>query len=84
VSGEEDAGAEDLGDLWRKRMEGYAELWQTASGKLSEGRYRSDDLLDDWFRWCGMAARDATAAATLLFRLPTDDTPSTADADAEG
>lgn len=67
------AGGEALGDLLRQRMAGYAELWQGAAGKLSEGTYRSDDLLDDWFRWCGMVARDTTAAATLLFRLPTED-----------
>jgi hypothetical protein len=65
-------------------MGGYVELWQGATRKLSEGTYRSDDLLDDWFRWCGMVARDTTAAATLLFRLPTDSDGASATAAGDG
>jgi hypothetical protein len=48
------------------RVARYADLWAAASAKLAAGSYRSEDLVDDWFAWLGLAAKDATAALTLL------------------
>jgi hypothetical protein len=59
-------GGRPLTDLAGERLAGYVDLWQRAGEKLSAGTYRSEDLVDDWFRWVGMVARDATAAATVV------------------
>ncbi len=66
-----DAGGGEPAD----RLARYADLWESASTKLSAGEYRSEDLVDDWFNWLGMAARDATAALTLLARAAQADEP---------
>jgi hypothetical protein len=51
-----------------ERLTRYVDLWGSASGKLSAGDYHAEDLVDDWFRWVGMVARDATATATFIVR----------------
>lgn len=58
---------DDLTRLMGSRLAQYRDLWESANAKLSDGTYHAEDLVDDWFRWLGMAARDATAAATVLF-----------------
>jgi hypothetical protein len=64
----------DLADLVTRRMGEYAELWQGAATKLRQGSYRSEDLLDDWFRLCGKAARDMTAGMALFWAAGRPDT----------
>jgi hypothetical protein len=50
-----------------RRMREYGELWDDAAGKLRDASYRSEDLLDDWFRFWGKAVRDMTAGSALLW-----------------
>jgi hypothetical protein len=69
VSGADQGNAtepEDLAALVGSRLTRYVDLWESASAKLSTGSYHADDLVDDWFRWLGMASRDTAAAATLI------------------
>lgn len=66
MSGDDDGGTADPRQLIGERLGQYTELWQSASAKLSRGDYHAEDLVDDWFRWVGMVARDSTAAATLI------------------
>ncbi len=56
----------DAATLFRQRIAQYGELWNGARAKLAAGDYHAEDLVDDWFRWWGMAARDATAAVALM------------------
>lgn len=49
-----------------ERLAQYADLWRTATAKLTRGEYHAEDLVDDWFRWVGMVARDSTAAASVV------------------
>ena len=62
-----DAGS-DLGPLLARRAAEYLDLWEGAVAKLTASSYRSEDLLDDWFRLCGMSVRDMTACAALMWR----------------
>lgn len=59
---------EDLAELVGSRLSRYVELWDSANSKLSEGHYHAADFVDDSFRWVGLLAQDATAAATLILR----------------
>jgi hypothetical protein len=70
MAGPEPDGAAEPPNLERlvaSRAAEYLQLWQRAATKFSTSSYRSADLLDDWFNWYGMAVRDATAAAALLW-----------------
>jgi hypothetical protein len=58
-------GRPDLAGLVTRRLEEYVALWEGAATKLRDSSYRSEDLLDDWFRFWGKAARDMTAGAAL-------------------
>lgn len=68
-------GPDDLRPLVGQRMTQYVALWEEASAKLAAGTYRSEDLVSDWFRWMGLAARDATATWAVALRSapPADD-----------
>jgi hypothetical protein len=59
---------DDLLSLAGARLAEYAKLWEEVGAKMSAGTYRSEDLVTDWSRWCGMAARDTTAAITVAMR----------------
>ena len=59
--------ADDIAELLGERLQRYVDLWNSANAKLSAGTYHAEDLVDDWFRWVGLVARDATATATLIF-----------------
>jgi hypothetical protein len=63
-----ETGPDDLSEFARERLARYAELWESANSKLSERRYHAADFVDDSFRWVGMLAQDAAAAATLILR----------------
>lgn len=52
-----------------RRMREYGELWEGAAAKLRDSSYRSEDLLDDWFRFWGKAVRDMTAGPALLWGM---------------
>jgi hypothetical protein len=65
---QDDPGPDDLTALLGRRLGRYVELWDSANAKLSTGTYHADDLVDDWFRWVGLVAQDATAAAALMWR----------------
>jgi hypothetical protein len=60
-------GRPDHARLVTQRLEEYVELWEDAAAKLRDSSYRSEDLLDDWFRLWGKAVRDMTAGAALLW-----------------
>jgi hypothetical protein len=66
--GRDDPGQDDLAAVVGRRLGRYVELWDSANAKLSTGTYHADDLVDDWFRWVGLVAQDATAAAALIWR----------------
>jgi len=67
VTGPRDArDPDDLAALVGSRLGNYVDLWESANAKLSSGDYHADDLVDDWFRWLGLASRDTAAAATLV------------------
>ncbi len=70
-------GPDDLRPLVGQRMTQYVALWEEASAKLAAGTYRSEDLVSDWFRWMGLAARDATATWAVALRTtpPADEAP---------
>jgi hypothetical protein len=78
----DEPGPEDLAAFVGKRLARYVELWDSANSKLSTGRYHAEDLVDDWFRWVGLVAKDTTAAATLILRAASgaeDRAPGTSD-----
>jgi hypothetical protein len=52
-----------------RRIREYGELWEGAAAKLRDSSYRSEDLLDDWFRFWGKAVRDMTAGPALLWGM---------------
>jgi hypothetical protein len=60
-------GWRDLVRLTTERTEEYVQLWEGAAAKLRDSSYRSEDLLDDWFKFWGKAVRDMTAGAALLW-----------------
>jgi hypothetical protein len=66
VSDDDGSGTTDPRAFAGERMAQYADLWRSATGKLTRGDYHAEDLVDDWFRWVGMVARDTTAAVSLL------------------
>jgi hypothetical protein len=55
----------ELGRLATRRQAEYVELWEGAARKLMSSSYRSEDLLDDWFRLWGKTVRDLTAVAAV-------------------
>jgi hypothetical protein len=57
----------DLVRLAAGRTEEYAQLWEGAAAKLRDSSYRSEDLIDDWFKFWGKAIRDMTAGAAVLW-----------------
>ncbi|HKA84117.1 MAG TPA: hypothetical protein VKD21_09645 [Acidimicrobiales bacterium] len=61
-------GPDDLSAFLGERLTRYVDLWKSASAKLSADDYHAEDLVDDWFRWIGMLARDATATVTIIAR----------------
>ena len=65
----------DLVRLATLRMEEYAQLWEGAAAKLRDSSYRSEDLLDDWFKFWGKAVRDVTAAGAFWWTASTRDVP---------
>jgi hypothetical protein len=60
-------GRPDLVGLVTRRLEEYVSLWEGAATKLRDSSYRSEDLLEDWFRLWGKAVRDMTAGAALFW-----------------
>lgn len=50
-----------------QRFAEYLRLWEGAAAKFSRSAYRSEDLIDDWFSFCGKAVRDITAGTALLW-----------------
>ena len=68
-------GWRDLVRLATKRTEEYVQLWEGAAAKLSDSSYRSEDLIDDWFKFWGKAIRDMTAGAALLWTAGMPDAP---------
>jgi hypothetical protein len=68
----EPPGADDVAELLGERLQRYVDVWESASAKLSAGTYHADDLVDDWFRWVGLVARDATATAALILAAARD------------
>ena len=65
----------DLVRLAAGRTEEYAQLWEGAVAKLRDSSYRSEDLIDDWFKLWGKAMRDMTAGAALLWTAGLRDAP---------
>jgi hypothetical protein len=61
------SGQPDLIGLVTRRLEEYVQLWEGAASRLRDSSYRSEHLLDDWFRFWGNAVRDMTAGAALLW-----------------
>jgi hypothetical protein len=68
-------GWRDLVRLATARTEEYVQLWEGAAAKFKDSSYRSEDLLDDWFSFCGKAIRDMTAGAALLWTAGVRDVP---------
>jgi hypothetical protein len=68
-------GWRDLVRLATGRMEEYAQLWEGAAAKFSDSSYRSEDLIDDWFKFWGKAIRDMTAGAAVLWTTGMRDAP---------
>jgi hypothetical protein len=68
-------GRPDLAGLVTRRLEEYVALWEGAATKLRDSSYRSEDLLDDWFRFWGKAVRDMTAGPALLWGAGAGTTP---------
>lgn len=62
-------GQPDLAGMVARRIREYDELWEGAAAKLRNSSYRSEDLLDDWFRFWGKAVRDMTAGPALLWGM---------------
>jgi hypothetical protein len=65
----------DLPNLMTRRLQEYGELWEGAAAKLRDASYRSEDLLDDWFRFWGKAVRDMTAGPALLWGAGSERAP---------
>jgi hypothetical protein len=65
----------DLPRMMTRRAQEYSELWEGAAAKLRSSAYRSEDLLDDWFRLWGKAVRDMAAGAALLWGAGTAPQP---------
>ena len=65
----------DLIRLATKRTEEYAQLWEGAAAKLSDSSYRSEDLIDDWFKFWGKAIRDMTTGTAFLRAAGMRDAP---------
>jgi hypothetical protein len=72
-------GEPDLPRMLLRRAQEYGELWEGAAAKLRDSSYRSEDLLDDWFRFWGKAVRDMTAGSALLWGAGTGTTPQRSD-----
>jgi hypothetical protein len=68
-------GQRDLIRLATRRIEEYAQLWEGAAAKFSESSYRSEDLIDDWFKFWGKAIRDMSAGAAFLWTAGMRDAP---------
>jgi hypothetical protein len=68
-------GRPDLARLVTRRLQEYVELWEGTAARLRDSSYRSEHLLDDWFRFWGKAVRDMTAGAALLWRAGVGSTP---------
>lgn len=68
-------GVPDVPGIMLRRAQEYGELWEGAAAKLRESSYRSEDLLDDWFRFWGQAVRDMTAGSALLWGAGAGTTP---------
>ena len=64
-------GQPDLSRMVARRLREYGELWEGAAAKLRDSSYRSEDLIDDWFRFWGKAVRDMTAGPALLWGIGT-------------
>jgi hypothetical protein len=60
-------GEPDVPRMMLRRAQEYGALWEGAAAKLRDSSYRSEDLLDDWFRFWGKAVRDMTAGSALLW-----------------
>jgi hypothetical protein len=67
--------APDVPRMMARRAQEYTELWEGAAAKLRDSSYRSEDLLDDWFRFWGKAVRDMTAGSALLWGAGAGTTP---------
>ena len=70
-----DDGEPDMPRMLLRRAQEYGELWEGAAAKLRDSSYRSEDLLDDWFRLWGKAVRDMTAGSALLWGAGAGTTP---------
>jgi hypothetical protein len=64
-------GQPDLAGMVARRLREYGDLWDGAAAKLRDSSYRSEDLIDDWFRFWGKAVRDMTAGPALLWGVGT-------------
>jgi hypothetical protein len=60
-------GGPDIGRLLSRRLAEYVDLWEGVAARLTTATYRSENLVDDWFRFWGKAARDITAGAALMW-----------------
>lgn len=67
MSGDGEAGPAAGPDVGA-RLAQYADLWRSAGTKLAAADYHADDLVTDWFRWVGLAARDTTAVVAVALR----------------
>jgi hypothetical protein len=72
-------GAPDIPRMLLRRAQEYGDLWEGAAAKLRDSSYRSEDLLDDWFRFWGKAVRDMTAGSALLWGAGAGTTPQRSD-----
>jgi hypothetical protein len=57
----------DLERMMSQRFMEYLQLWEGVAAKFTRSAYRSEDLIDDWFTFCGNAVRDLTAGTALLW-----------------
>jgi len=64
-------GQPDPSRMVARRLREYGDLWDGAAAKLRDSSYRSEDLIDDWFRFWGKAVRDMTAGPALLWGVGT-------------
>jgi uncharacterized heparinase superfamily protein len=67
VVGDGTGGGPDIGRLLARRLTEYVDLWESVAAKLTTATYRSENLVDDWFRFWGKAARDVTAGTALMW-----------------
>ncbi len=68
-------GWRDLVRMATQRTEEYVQLWEGAAAKLSNSSYRSEDLVDDWFKFWGKAIRDMTAGTAFVWTAGMRDMP---------